>query len=89
MEGVSGSIHRFDLLLEKADGRRVVWVREWNRTVGVNMIINVDKAATDVGIRSPIVVATEFSDHAKAYANRRGVTLISRRELYDTARKII
>jgi hypothetical protein len=67
--------------------RRLVWIRDWNRTVGVNMIINLDKAAADVGIRNPIVVATKFSEHAKSYANRRGVTLISRRELHDSVRK--
>jgi HJR/Mrr/RecB family endonuclease len=83
MEGVSGSVHGFDLLLEKAADKRLVWVKDWNRTVGVNMVIKVDKAVADVGLRNPVIVATKFSDHAKAYANRRGVTLISRRELCD------
>jgi len=87
MEGVSGSVHGFDLLLEKAADKRLVWIKDWNRTVGVNMVIKVDKAVADVGLRNPVIVATKFSDHAKAYANRRGVTLISKRELYDAVWK--
>jgi len=89
MEGVSGSVQRFDLLLEKAEGKRLVWIKDWNRTIGVNVVIKMDKAAADVGIRNLIIVATKFSDHAKAYANRRGVALISRRELYDSVQKMV
>jgi len=45
------------------------------------MIINVDKAAADVGFPNPIVISEKFSGHAKAYANRRGVTLLTKREI--------
>jgi len=80
-EGVSGILRRFDLVLRKDDEQLLVWVKDWKRTVGVNMIINVDKAAADVGFPHPIIVSEKFSDHAKAYANRRGVTLLTRRQI--------
>jgi hypothetical protein len=45
------------------------------------MIINIDKAAEDVGFPKPIIIAEKFSGHAKAYANRRGITLLSKRQI--------
>jgi hypothetical protein len=52
------------------------------------MVINIDRASADVGISSPIIVAEVFSDHAKAYANRRGVTLITKREILSQVSEI-
>ena len=77
----TGLSHRFDLIIRKGNEQRLVWIRAWKRTVGVNMIINMDKAAEDVGIPSPIMISQQFSGHAKAYANRRGITLLTRREI--------
>ena len=78
---MSGLSHKFDLLIRKGDEQRLIWIREWKRTVGVNMVINMDKAAEDVGMPGPIMISEKFSGHAKAYANRRGVTLLIKREI--------
>ena len=78
LDGFSGLPRKFDLSVRKGNEQRLVWIREWKRTVGVNMIINIDKAAADVGFPNPIVISEKFSGHAKAYANRRGVTLIQK-----------
>jgi len=77
----TGLSHKFDLIIRKGNEQRLVWIRAWKRTVGVNMIINMDKAAEDVGIPSPIMISQQFSGHAKAYANRRGITLLTKREI--------
>jgi len=77
----SGLSHKFDLMIRKGGEQRLVWIRSWKRTVGVNMVINMDKAAEDVGLKGPIMIAEKFSGHAKAYANRRGVTLLTKREI--------
>jgi galactitol-specific phosphotransferase system IIB component len=77
----SGLTHKFDLIITKSNEQRLVWIREWKRTVGVNMVINMDKAAEDVGMPSPIMISSKFSGHAKAYANRRSVTLLTKREI--------
>ena len=45
------------------------------------MIINIDKASEDVGLSSPIIVGEKFSDHAKSYANRRKITLLTKRQI--------
>jgi hypothetical protein len=47
----------------------------------VNIIINIDKASSDVGLATPIIVGEKFSDHAKAYANRRKITLLTTQQV--------
>jgi hypothetical protein len=81
LEGFSGLPHKFDLIIRKGKGQQAVWIREWKRTVGINVVINIDKASEDVGFPKPIIISDKFSSHAKAYANRRGITLLSRRQI--------
>ena len=81
LEGFSGLTRRFDLIIQRGSERRVVWIKDWNRTVGVNIIISMDKASSDVGLTRPIIISDKFSGHAKAYANRRGITLLTKREI--------
>jgi hypothetical protein len=76
LEGFSGLPHTFDFVIRKGKEQHLVMIRDWKRTVGVNIVINIDKAAEDVGLPNPIMISEKFSGHAKAYANRRGVTLI-------------
>ncbi len=81
MEGYSGISRRFDFVVQKGRLEQGVWIRDWNRTVGVNLIINLDTASEDVGLASPIMVAEKFSDHAKSYSNRRKITLLTKQKL--------
>ena len=81
LEGLSGLPHRFDLVIRKGEERRLVQIKDWKRTVGVNMVINLDKDSADVNLPNPIMVSQKFSGHAKAYANRRGVTLLAKRQI--------
>ena len=80
-EGFSGTKQKFDLIVQKGHVTQGVWIRDWNRTIGVNIIINIDKASSDVGLASPIIVGEKFSDHAKAYANRRKITLLTTQQV--------
>jgi hypothetical protein len=58
-----------------------VWIRDWNRTIGVNVIISLDTSSDDVGLSSPIMIGEKFSDHAKSYSNRRKLTLLTRQKI--------
>lgn len=80
-DGFSGITQKFDLVVQKGHVTQGVWIRDWNRTIGVNIIINIDKASSDVGLASPIIVGEKFSDHAKAYANRRKITLLTTQQV--------
>ena len=81
LEGNSGISHKFDLMIAKQSERYAVQVLNWKRTVGVNLVINFDKASEDVNLRKPILISEKFSSHAKSYANRKGITLLTTREL--------
>ncbi|MEM1561773.1 MAG: restriction endonuclease [Candidatus Bathyarchaeia archaeon] len=72
---------RFDLLVKRGGEVYPVWIKEWNRTVGVNVVINVDKLAQSLGFTTPILIAEKFSEHAKAYASRKGIRLLTRSDL--------
>ncbi len=78
LEGFSGILRTFDLIVQKGRVAQGVWIRDWNRTIGVNLVINIDKASEDVKLSDPIIVGEKFSDHAKSYANRRKITLLQR-----------
>ncbi len=81
LEGYSGATRHFDLIVQKGRQEQGVWVRDWNRTVGVNLIIGLDTASEDVGLGSPIMIADKFSDHAKSYSNRRKITLLTKQKM--------
>jgi hypothetical protein len=81
MEGTSGIPRKFNLLITKGNEQHVVQALDWKRTVGVNQVINLDKASEDIGLRKPIIISEKFSSHAKAYANRKGIALLAKREL--------
>lgn len=85
-EGFTGVARSFDLIVQKGRVEQGVWIRDWNRTIGVNVIINIDKACEDVGLSSPIIVGEKFSDHAKSYANRRKITLLTKRQIAQSLR---
>ena len=81
LEGYSGISRKFDLIVQKGRMVQPVWIRDWKRTIGVNIVINLDKASEDVDLSNPIVIGEKFSDHAKSYANRRKVTLLTKRQI--------
>ena len=81
IEGYSGISRKFDLIVQKGKSEQGVWIRDWNRTIGVNLVISLDTASEDVGLSSPIMIGEKFSDHAKSYSNRRKITLLTRQKI--------
>ncbi len=81
LEGFSGISRKFDLIVQKGRLEQGVWIRDWNRTIGVNLIIGLDTASDDVGLSNPIIIGEKFSDHAKSYSNRRKITLLTRQKI--------
>ena len=86
LEGYSGITRLFDLIVQKGREEQVVWIRDWNRTIGVNVIIGLDTASADVGLSNPIMIGDKFSDHAKAYSNRRKISLVTKQKLSTSLR---
>ena len=81
LEGYRGLSRKFDLIVQKSRLVQGVWIRDWKRTIGVNVVINLDKASEDVGFKNPILIGGKFSGHAKSYANRRKITLLTKRRM--------
>jgi len=81
LDGFSGISRHFDLIVQKGRLTQGVWVREWNRTIGVNIVIGLDRASEDVSLSNPILIGEKFSDHAKSYANRRKILLLTKRQI--------
>ena len=81
IEGHSGVARHFDLIVQKGRQEQGVWVRDWNRTIGVNLIIALDTSSEDVELGSPIMIGEKFSDHAKSYSNRRKITLLTKQKI--------
>jgi len=77
---------KIDFTVTKQNKVHPVMIKDWNRTVGVNVVINLDKASQNKAFASPILVAEKFSEHARAYANRRGIMLITRSEIIRSLR---
>lgn len=86
LEGFSGISRKFDLIVQKGRSAQGVWIRDWKRTIGVNFVINLDKASEDVGLSNPIMIGEKFSDHAKSYANRRKIILLTKRQITPSLR---
>ena len=86
LEGFSGISRKFDLIVQKGRVEQGVWIRDWNRTIGVNVIIGLDTASDDVGLSNPIMIGEKFSDHAKSYSNRRKVMLLTRQKIATSLR---
>ena len=80
-EETSSRNPKIDFTVTKQNKVHPVVIKDWNRTVGVNVVINLDKAAQDKTFANPILVAEKFSEHARAYANRRGIMLITKAEI--------
>ncbi len=76
-----GKLHRVDLLIRRDEEVRPVWIKDWRRTIGVNIIINADLEAEKLGLGPPILVGTRFSDRARSYASRKGITLLTPSDL--------
>ena len=72
---------KIDFTVTKQNKIHPVVIKDWNRTVGVNVVINLDKASQNEAFANPILVAEKFSEHARAYANRRGIMLITKAEI--------
>ena len=76
----------FDLVVSYRKISYPVRVRDWNRTVGVNIVISLDKASQAASFTTPILIADKFSEHARAYASRRGIMLVTRSEIMRSLR---
>ena len=58
-----------------------VFVREWNRSVGVNQVRQLEKACRDTKCDGGIIVADIFSSNAEIFAENLGITTVDRAKI--------
>lgn len=69
------------LIKEREDILHGVVVKDWKRTVGVNVLLRLDRAIGKAGLQQGIVVGPSFSSHARSYASKRKIRLITYSEV--------
>ena len=86
MRGINGDTYTFSYVLRKRsnDGSNEkigVLVRDWKRSIGVDILIKTDQIAEATGIEKIMVLGNMFSANARNYAKSRSILLLSRSEL--------
>jgi len=86
LRGINGDTYTFPYVLRKTSGTKSteeigVLVRDWKRSVGVDVLIKSDQLAEATGIEKIMVVGNRFSANARNFAQARGILLLSRSEL--------
>lgn len=81
MVGDSGQKWHFDAIVQHGNNKFGVFVKDWDRSLGVNQVRLLEKACLDMGFAGGLLVANNFSSHAKVYGKAKGVQLVSKSEL--------
>jgi hypothetical protein len=86
LRGINGDTYTFAYVLKKPASHTSneeigVLVRDWKRSVGVDVLIKTDQIAEVTGIKKIMVLANMFSANARTYAKSRSILLLSRSEL--------
>ena len=90
LRGRWGLEYKFDLIVRDGGGIvRGVWVKDWRRVVGINVVIRLDRISEEVGLGRPILIAGRFSPSVHMYAFKRGIELITIGELMRAVEKTL
>ena len=86
MRGINGDTYKFAYVLRKPSGSKAteeigVLIRDWKRSVGVDVLIKTDQIAEATGIKKIMVLGNMFSANARTFAKSRGILLLSRSDL--------
>lgn len=84
--GINGDSYKFDYVLRKHSKSKSteeigVLVRDWKRSVGVDVLIKIDQIAETTGMKQIMVLGNMFSANARTFAKSRGIILLVRSDL--------
>lgn len=97
LRGKSSQNHEFNMLLSQSGDKGSnagnpedigygVLIKDWKRSIGVNVIIKFDQMIEDVGLEGGIIVGNDFSANAQNFAKKCGIVSYSRGELVSLLR---
>jgi hypothetical protein len=87
--GKSGQKWNFDSVIKPSkekDDCFGVFIKDWNRSIGVNQVRLLEKACVDMGFTGGLIIGNNFSSHAKTYGANKGVQIVTKSELIYKAR---
>ncbi|MFX0163304.1 MAG: restriction endonuclease [Candidatus Hodarchaeota archaeon] len=99
LRGKSGQNHEFNMLLSQSRDKEKnaeslgdigygVLIKDWKRSIGVNVIIKFDQMIEDAGLEGGIIVGNDFSANAQNFAKKSGIVSYSRGELVSLLRSM-
>jgi hypothetical protein len=86
IRGKSGQKWKFDAVISFNDQKFGVFIRDWNRSIGVNQIRQLEKACRDTKCAGGIIVGENFSAHAENFGENLGIQVIDRCTLMNKMR---
>ncbi len=78
IKGRSGQKWKFDALINYNDQQYGVFIREWNRSIGVNQIRQLEKACRDLSLAGGLIIGDTFSSNAEIFGENLGIQVIDR-----------
>jgi hypothetical protein len=81
MQGNSGQKWNFDAIVTNKKDRFGVFIKDWNRSIGVNQVRLLEKACVDMGFAGGLLIGNSFSSHAKVYGKAKNVQVVTRSEI--------
>jgi hypothetical protein len=84
--GQSGQKWNFDAIIKTDDAKFGVFIKDWNRSIGINQVRLLEKACIDCLFDGGLIIGNVFSSHAKSYGANKGVQVVLKGELVRKTR---
>ncbi|MHA1584984.1 MAG: restriction endonuclease [Promethearchaeota archaeon] len=81
IRGESGQKWKFDAIIKYNEQKFGIFVRQWNRAIGVNQVRQLEKAVRDTDCSGGLMVGSYFSSNALKFGKNTGIQLLDRLEL--------
>ena len=83
IRGRSGQKWSFDLIIKLNNQNYGIFIRSWNRSIGVNQIRQLEKACRDTKFAGGLIVGNQFSSNAEIYGENLGIQIVDRATLIN------
>lgn len=84
--GNSGQKWNFDAIIKTDDAKFGVFIKDWNRSIGINQVRLLEKACIDCKFDGGLIIGNVFSSHAKSYGANKGVQVVLKGDIIRKTR---
>lgn len=86
IRGRSGQKWKFDAFIKYNGDKYGVFIKNWNRSIGVNQIRQLEKACRDTKCAGGIIIGDNFSSQAEIFGETLGIQVVNRHKLESKMR---